>query len=209
MPAHYAIVEGLRLPAKLGGHPVLDFCNTLTGWDGHVPQDYLRSYDHLAVWSGFDGLLPAEQVGSLRGEAKRRVAAAGAFLGAARDLRARLYEVLCNGPDAAAFELVAQDVHTAAASLRLRRDDQAVRWAIEPEAGLAAPIFAVAWSAGQLLASPDLAHIRACPGTGCGWLFLDRSGRRRWCTMATCGNREKARRHAVRARAAAPGRARS
>jgi predicted RNA-binding Zn ribbon-like protein len=40
---------------------------------------------------------------------------------------------------------------------------------------------------------PD--RVRAC--NRCGWLFLDssRGGRRRWCSMSTCGNREKASRH--------------
>ncbi len=38
-------------------------------------------------------------------------------------------------------------------------------------------------------------RVRACGR--CGWLFLDssRGGRRRWCSMSTCGNREKASRH--------------
>ena len=38
-------------------------------------------------------------------------------------------------------------------------------------------------------------RLRSCPR--CGWLFFDRSkgGRRRWCSMKTCGNREKASRH--------------
>ena len=33
-----------------------------------------------------------------------------------------------------------------------------------------------------------------CPGRDCGWLFLDASGRRRWCSMGACGSREKMRR---------------
>lgn len=38
-------------------------------------------------------------------------------------------------------------------------------------------------------------RVRSCPG--CGWLFCDRSkgGRRKWCSMEACGNREKVRRH--------------
>jgi predicted RNA-binding Zn ribbon-like protein len=40
-------------------------------------------------------------------------------------------------------------------------------------------------------------RVRSCPR--CGWLFVDvsKGGRRRWCSMSTCGNREKAtrRRH--------------
>ncbi|RSM88630.1 hypothetical protein DMH04_08350 [Kibdelosporangium aridum] len=45
-------------------------------------------------------------------------------------------------------------------------------------------------------------RVRACGR--CGWLFLDssRGGRRRWCSMSTCGNREKARRHRQVERAA-------
>ena len=43
-------------------------------------------------------------------------------------------------------------------------------------------------------------RIRICGDETCRWLFYDesRSGRRRWCDMATCGNRAKARRHRER-----------
>jgi predicted RNA-binding Zn ribbon-like protein len=44
-------------------------------------------------------------------------------------------------------------------------------------------------------------RVRSC--ARCGWLFVDvsKGGRRRWCNMTTCGNREKAnrRRHGERA----------
>jgi len=45
-------------------------------------------------------------------------------------------------------------------------------------------------------------RIRICASDTCRWLFYDesRSGRRRWCDMATCGNRAKARRHRDRQR---------
>lgn len=204
MAVHYVVIDGLQLPAKLSGHPALDFCNTLTGWDGHDQWDYLQSYEHLAVWSGFAGLLSPARIAALRREASRRGKAATAVLEAARDLRTRTYDVLRNGPNAQAFELVADDIGAATAQLRLRRDDQAIEWEIDPRAGLAAPIAAVAWSAGQLLTSSDLPLVRACPGRACGWLFLDRRGRRRWCTMTTCGNREKVRRFAARQRGTAP-----
>jgi predicted RNA-binding Zn ribbon-like protein len=43
-------------------------------------------------------------------------------------------------------------------------------------------------------------RIRICADETCRWVFYDesRSGRRRWCDMATCGNRAKARRHRAR-----------
>lgn len=87
----------------------------------------------------------------------------------------------------------------AAASLRLAPGPP-VRREVSADAGLPAPVYAVAWSASELLVSPALGRVRACPGSSCGWLFLDRAGRRRWCTMSTCGNRSKARRFAARHR---------
>jgi predicted RNA-binding Zn ribbon-like protein len=64
--------------------------------------------------------------------------------------------------------------------------------------------FAVAADAVDLLRDPArLARLHRCPGRNCGWVFLDVSGRRRWCSMATCGSREKMRRMYARKRAAA------
>ncbi len=202
MAEHYVIVDGIRLPAKLAGHPVLEFCNTLAGWDGHGRWDYLQSYEHLAKWAGFVGVTTPEQTAALRRDGAVRERAAERALEQARGLRERIYAVLAGSVEPHAFERLAEDVHAAAARLRLRRTEQRIEWGIEPDAGLAAPQLAVAWSAGALLTSPDLAHVRVCPGYGCGWLFLDRRGRRRWCTMATCGNRAKVRRFAERERAA-------
>ena len=55
--------------------------------------------------------------------------------------------------------------------------------------------FAVAADAVALLADPArIARLHRCPGRNCGWIFLDVSGRRRWCSMATCGSRAKMRR---------------
>ena len=48
-------------------------------------------------------------------------------------------------------------------------------------------------------------RIRICANDTCRWLFYDesRAGRRRWCDMATCGNRAKAQRHRARQKSAA------
>jgi predicted RNA-binding Zn ribbon-like protein len=48
-------------------------------------------------------------------------------------------------------------------------------------------------------------RIRICDNDTCRWVFYDtsRTGRRRWCSMATCGNQAKAARHRARAKSAA------
>lgn len=47
-------------------------------------------------------------------------------------------------------------------------------------------------------------RIKVCANDRCDWIFYDgsRTSRRRWCDMATCGNRAKAARHRARGRAA-------
>ena len=53
--------------------------------------------------------------------------------------------------------------------------------------------------------SPE--RIKICDNDRCRWVFYDtsRTGRRRWCDMATCGNRAKAARHRARSKAGAAG----
>jgi predicted RNA-binding Zn ribbon-like protein len=59
-------------------------------------------------------------------------------------------------------------------------------------------LWAVADSAVELLRHGPLDRIGECPS--CGWVFLDtsRNGRRRWCSMAMCGNAVKYARHHAR-----------
>jgi predicted RNA-binding Zn ribbon-like protein len=59
----------------------------------------------------------------------------------------------------------------------------------------------------QELAGGNPERVRICANDTCRWLFYDesRAGRRRWCDMATCGNRAKAARHRARQRSAAKG----
>jgi predicted RNA-binding Zn ribbon-like protein len=198
MPAHYEVVKGLRLPARISGHPALDFCNTRAGWNGHGAVEYLAEYEHLVVWGGFAGVLRPDQVPVLRRRARARASAAASVLERARAFRANLYAVLQDPACAPAWSAVAEQVAAAAQTLELHRADETIRWEVAPAADLSAPLAAAAWSAGELLTSPALRRVRACAGPGCGWLFLDPTGRRRWCVMATCGNREKARRFAAK-----------
>jgi predicted RNA-binding Zn ribbon-like protein len=49
-------------------------------------------------------------------------------------------------------------------------------------------------------------RVRICANATCAWVFFDesRAGHRRWCDMASCGNRAKAARHRARAKVVAP-----
>ena len=78
-------------------------------------------------------------------------------------------------------------------------------WKIEfiaREGGLDWLLAAVARSAAEIIAEGSRARLRHCANPDCGLFFYDnsRTRRRRWCSMAVCGNRSKvaafARKHA-------------
>jgi predicted RNA-binding Zn ribbon-like protein len=72
-----------------------------------------------------------------------------------------------------------------------------------PDAGdrLEQVLWPVSRSVAELLTSDQASRVRECAGPEpCGFLFLNPTGRRRWCSMTDCGNRAKARRHYARSR---------
>jgi predicted RNA-binding Zn ribbon-like protein len=129
-------------------------------------------------------------------------------LAAARALRLVLHRVFSalaqdRRPRRADLEVLARDHAEAAGAARLAPADDGAWRLTWPAAEPRRVRFAVAVDAMALLADPErLARVHRCPGPACGWLFLDTSGRRRWCSMSTCGSRVKMRRLYARQRQA-------
>lgn len=203
---HWITVRGLVLPRPVGGHPALDFVNTRAGWgepplvvpEGEPdPREFLRSYDHLAVFAEHAGLLDAPSVAALRRRAATRPRDAEEVLTAAKDLRARLRSVLLDPTDQRGVRALSRLLQPALAQLHLVPGDRP-RWDVG--GGLERPLSAIAWSGARVVTGTDLTNVHACPGHDCGWLFLDPRGRRRWCSMRSCGNRAKVAAHAERQR---------
>jgi len=129
-------------------------------------------------------------------------------LDAARALRLVLHRVFSalaqdRRPRRADLAALARDHAEAAGAARLAPADDGAWRLTWPAAEPRGVRFAVAVDAMALLADPErLARVHRCPGPACGWLFLDTSGRRRWCSMSTCGSRVKMRRLYARRRQA-------
>jgi predicted RNA-binding Zn ribbon-like protein len=189
----YAVRVGEHLlPKPAGGHPALELCNTLAGWNAPTQSDWLTDYRTLAVWAEFTGLVPAAA------DLPATSRAAPGVLDDVRAFRAALYGLLLEGTG---FRAVAARVDEANALRRLTAGpDGSASLAIPASRDVRLPLHAVAIAAADLLTRPERATVRACPGQGCGWLFLDPRGRRVWCSMAACGNRAKVRAHAARNR---------
>jgi predicted RNA-binding Zn ribbon-like protein len=209
----WEIVDGLRIPLPVAGIAALDFLNTRAGWPAQT-NEYLVGYPPLVVWCRERGLIDA-------GTCRRALAAARQDPSAADDVRLRALAlreafrpvvVAGQGTPAAVlagWPVVRAEVTAAQRSLELVRPaaddaDGLAAWAVSSETEpLLAPYVELVSAVGRLLLTPEARSVRACPMPDCGWVFADPSGRRRWCSMAWCGNRNKVRAHAARTRALA------
>jgi predicted RNA-binding Zn ribbon-like protein len=166
----------------------LDYANSVewSSEDEHV--DVLRTEDMLGRWGRRLGLLSDDAKSASEAELRRARAL--------RDAAYRLFSAISRDQGAATKDLdVLMSNYIEAvkhASLVPGEDFYKLDW---PGRDPRRIRYAVATDAIALLQDPGrLKRVSRCPGRGCGWLFLNTSGRRRWCSMATCGSREKMRR---------------
>jgi predicted RNA-binding Zn ribbon-like protein len=192
----------------VGGHVALDFVNTVD-WRGDPARrhDLLAEAGDLIVWAARAGTLTPAESRALKARIDQDPRRALVTLRRARRVREVLARVL--GAAARARRADEADVRrlnvfTQAAlrrrRLELRGADYIWGWVAAEGPALDAILWPIVLAAADLLTSPARANLRPCAADDCGWLFLDtsRTGRRRWCTMQSCGNRAKARRFYAR-----------
>lgn len=188
----------------VGGRPCLDFINT-EGALRNGPPERITSYADLLAWAVLAEVLTEAEVGALAtaGSARDRTG----VLERAIRFREALYRIfaatLAGEPAATADRAVLDaELRVALAHRRLVPSDGSWRWEFEGT-GADAMLWRLAVDASDLLTSQEMNRVRECSGDTCSWLFLDRSRNRsrRWCDMADCGNRSKARRYYARQKA--------
>ncbi|WP_323097342.1 CGNR zinc finger domain-containing protein [Intrasporangium sp. YIM S08009] len=200
------VVDDREMPTQVAGHPALELCNTSAGWDLPTARrgEYLTSYDDLAVWAREAGLVDEVATVRLRRAAAAHPSRARAILREVHRLRTDVHDLVLGGAGPAALGRVGSLAAEARQSQALERTAGVTRWVFTRDAGLHEPLYAAALSAADLLTSGATVTVSACPGDACGWVFLNPTGRRRWCIMAVCGNRAKARAYAERHASATP-----
>lgn len=167
-----------------GGRPSLDLVNTFrdrkTGG-----REMLRTPADLAEWLGLPEV-------------------SGVRLRQAVELREAINDcvtAVIGGSALPAVDIINQwAARHRPATVRLRAD--ATLETAPPADPVAAALADIAVDAVELLGGDDRAGLRICGSADCGLRFVDRSqaGRRQWCSMARCGNRQKARAHRARTR---------
>jgi predicted RNA-binding Zn ribbon-like protein len=187
-----------------GGRACLDFANTRDSSGEH-----LNTYADLVAFATQSDLITRADAEWLQAAAERDARSADDVLRRARDLRTSVYAIF--SASAAGDTPAHADLGQLNAELGATQGHACV---IPKDGGydwgwtgrsLDAPLWGVIRSAADLLTSADdLGRVRECGGAGCRWLFLDTSKNRtrQWCSMQSCGNRAKARRHYQRRRTA-------
>jgi predicted RNA-binding Zn ribbon-like protein len=176
-----------------------DLANTINS--RRMPEhDYLLAYSDLVNWAGKVEILSSQQVRSLKQRETRDVERAEKALENVRSARELIYRVFSaiagrSKPPQDDLTALARLYQQAIANGHFVRRERHYEIDWKTDETFDAPLWPIISSAEKLLVSTELSQVKECPG--CGWLFLDTSKNqsRRWCSMNTCGARDKMRRY--------------
>jgi predicted RNA-binding Zn ribbon-like protein len=188
----------------------LDFANTKVWHASEKPEERLNSYADLVAWGEQAGLIAPELARRLYNLAIEQPANSDEGYHFAIQVREALYRIFSNryaGKSIPEADLAVLNsvVREAMAHLQLTSLAGEFHWKWTAEIdGTNLILWPIARSAAELLTSDKGSNVRECEDDrGCGYLFIDQSKNhsRRWCSMESCGNRAKARRHYSRIQA--------
>ncbi|MGS2763279.1 CGNR zinc finger domain-containing protein [Sinomicrobium sp. M5D2P9] len=173
-----------------GGTLCLDFINTVHDRKKEPSEDYLLEIDDLIAWGTLLRLFPVN-TSALAGKDKDLLEKAVSF----RELLYRMFLSLSKGAPVTAKDMESFNrylsEYLSALTLKETRDGFERGWDL-PEKDISRILGPVLLDAYDLMLSGKLHRVKECPN--CGWLFLDttKNGRRRWCSMKSCGSNVKA-----------------
>ena len=171
----------------LADNPALDFINSEYGI-GDQRHDCLTDDQSVMDWLTAAGLLPVSASQNLAQD----------LLVRARELRECSRAVVNGAMNGVAvdFEVINQVLEAGRPMRALERDGDSggFRIGIHPrDSSAASLLWPLADALVNLVTNDKFEYVRQCEAHDCILLFhdLSKSHRRRWCSMATCGNRMK------------------
>ena len=191
----------------IAGDVSLDLVNTVDWWlaDGRRVE-LLESFSDFLEWAAGAGILTAGRKQMLAALARRRPREAKATLEQVWELREAIARAAISA--AADGKIAPADLKAINRVLRrgessrvLAHIDGRPAWTWQPlKPNLEEPLWVAAHAAAELLTSEKRARIGRCEDEDCGWYFVDtsRNRSRRWCSMGSCGSRQKARAYYTR-----------
>ena len=189
----------------VGGVLCLDFANTINSRK-NPEHEYLSVYSNLVDWAGKVEILSGQQAKSLKQRETQDAKQAEKALEKGRTAREIIYRVFSaiaskSKPKEDDLNAIARLYAEAIANGQHVKVENHYEIAWKADETFDAFLWRIVSSAENLLLSEELSRVKECPN--CGWLFLDTSKNqsRRWCSMNTCGARDKMRRYHARLRA--------
>jgi predicted RNA-binding Zn ribbon-like protein len=187
----------------------LDFANTLEWHASGHPVEHLGDYLTLLSWGEAAEIIAPEKAAHLRRLASEKADEAAVTYGRAIQLREAVYGIFShhyhNEPVRPGdIQVLNAILSQSLPHLKVVNSTEGFTWEWGGDVeDFNQIIWQVARSSAELLTSDQLNRVRVCEDDrGCGYLFIDttRNHSRRWCSMESCGNRAKARRHYARQR---------
>jgi len=186
----------------IAGSVPLDFANTLDDRFTDQPKELLGSYRDLLVFAEECGVFSKAESEHLAAKSLQNKDAAQRALKNAIRMREAMFEVFWaivqkKPVPLSALAVLNEYVQEASQHSILAPSKGRFEWQFDSATNsLDAPLWPIARSAADLLASDQLEFVRVCASKTCDWFFLDESKnhRRRWCDMTKCGNRAKVQR---------------
>jgi predicted RNA-binding Zn ribbon-like protein len=169
----------------------LDFLATLLGRYQAKQVEMLAGPAALRAWFREHGMEPVAEVTEADVDSARTL----------REAMHRAATATMSGQPASAQDVrVLQKALASDQPFGITHAGMALRLAAPAEASVA-----LAWLARQAaadLTGPARQRLHACGDDTCSGIFIDHTGRRRWCSDERCGVRARVRAHRARARAA-------
>lgn len=193
----------------------LEFANTLDWRVGGTLSEQLHTYADLLDWALGKAIVGGTEAAYMHEQAESHPELAESVFRRAIVLReaiARIFAAKTRGQPISSEDiaLVNAELRPATQQLTLICGGDEVNLVCACDVStLDRMLLPIALSTAETLTSPQVERVRQCAddeGNGCGFFFVDlsRNRSRRWCSMESCGNRAKARRHYHRERSAIP-----
>ena len=179
--------------AFIGGHPALDFLNTVDDQDKQRQTSRITDWPSFVAWGQASSMFSEVQIDNFKNEVENTKTES--LLANIHMLRETVYAAFTSvltsekQPDTDMLKLETL-IKTAISNASLITDKTGYRWV--PDTKNADWITDVLiLSIERLLRSEDILRLKECKR--CSWMFLNkgRGKGRQWCNMNTCGNRAK------------------
>ncbi len=188
-------IDEIRLD---GGILCLDFVNTVHDRIRKPVRDYFNNAEDIVRWGKRTGILNDTSYELLNKKIDSALLDEALFYSKALELRELLYgifskivrKITLSGEELKSFnEYLTVYYNSIAIKYIESKLTESWKWKGED---LNRILLLVVRSARDLLLSERLDRVKECPN--CGWLFFDttKNGKRRWCSMKSCGSSVKA-----------------